>query len=90
MERTQLLVYIAVTTLIIVIFIACLLVRRHGRTAETAKLLKHMESLRAQNSAEHGQQEGFLRATRSDTSWLRHQWEKFRSWPEPPKPEDPK
>lgn len=46
-------IYLATATLAIVIFIAVVLIRRRGRSAETAAVLKAIEAMRRQNSTEH-------------------------------------
>jgi hypothetical protein len=50
---TQIVLIICGPTLILVGIILGILIKRHGHTLETEKILREMENVRAQNSAEH-------------------------------------
>lgn len=70
-ERTQLILYFSVATFVIVVFIAVLLVRRHGHTTETAAIIRkvqqvddHLEAFRGQKDAEDG-------ALRAELRWIK-------------------
>lgn len=52
-ERTELILYFSVATFAIVVFIAIVLVRRHGHTVETAAIRDDIKGLRQQWDAEH-------------------------------------
>lgn len=60
-------IYLGIATFITVIFIAVVLIRRRGRSAETADVLKAIESMRRQNSTEHA---AFQSVARSQTTML--------------------
>ena len=62
MSAHRLIIFITFATLVIVIFIATLLVSRHGHSTETTKILDSIEGVRQQNSAEHSALQGEQRA----------------------------
>jgi hypothetical protein len=66
-ERSQLILYLAWATLVLVIFIAVLLVRRHGHTTETKKILDAIEGTRQQISVLDQSTQGDMRAIKQ---WL--------------------
>lgn len=57
-ERTQLILYVVSATFVLVVFIAALLVHRHGHRPETKAILDAIEGGRQQNSAEHSALQG--------------------------------
>jgi hypothetical protein len=73
-ERTQWILYFSIATFLIVVFIALLLVRRHGHTVETAAIRADIEGVRQQNSAEHSALQG---EQRSQGNALRRVLERF-------------
>lgn len=52
-ERSQVILYIVMATFVIVVFIAVLLIQRHGHKPETKAILDAIEGGRQQQSAEH-------------------------------------
>ena len=52
-ERTELILYFSFATFCIVVFIAVLLLKRHGHTVETKVILDAIEGGRQQMDAEH-------------------------------------
>jgi hypothetical protein len=61
-ERTQWILLFSIATFVVVVFIAVILLRRHGHTLETDKILTSVEGMRQQNSAEHSAIQGEQRA----------------------------
>ncbi len=62
--REQLILYVCLATFVIVVFIAIILVRRHGHTLETSKIRGDIAGLRQQMDAEHQALQGDLRTTK--------------------------
>jgi hypothetical protein len=76
-ERTQLILFFVVSTFFIVVFIAILLVYRHGRTTETKTILKAIEGTRQQLSVHSDSVLGEMRILREGVAWIREKWVKF-------------
>jgi hypothetical protein len=63
-ERAQLTLYLVIAILVVVLFIAVLLIRRHGHTIETAKIRSDIAGMRQQMDVEHGAIQDDLKATK--------------------------
>jgi hypothetical protein len=73
-ERTELILYLSFATFCIVVFIAVLLVKRHGHTIETEVIRHDIAGVRQQMSAENGALQDDLKTTKTWVGKLLDRW----------------
>jgi hypothetical protein len=73
-ERTELILYFSIATFLVVVFIAVLLVKRHGHSIETKRILDAVEGARNQIDVLDGTVKGDMGVIKG---WLSEVRERF-------------